>query len=242
MGSSYVNTLVACDSSFMIHSLKEFHIPGIDYTFSINTTHVAMLLVSIFIIIMAVIARVKINKVKPDDTPGMFQNAIEIIVEMLGTMVDGIMGKNANKFVNYISTLFLFIIISNISGLFGLRPPTADYGVTLCLGLITFILVQFNVIKKNKVVHFAALFQPIWFLFPINLIGEFAVPLSLSLRLFGNVMSGTVLMGLIYDLLKPFTIAYPAVLHAYFDLFSGCIQAYVFCMLTMVYVNDKIAD
>ena len=55
-------------------------------------------------------------------------------------------------------------------------------------------------------------------------------------------MSGTVLMGLIYDLLKPFTIAYPAVLHAYFDLFSGCIQAYVFCMLTMVYVNDKIAD
>ena len=90
--------------------------------------------------------------------------------------------------------------------------------------------------------HFTALFQPIWFLFPINLIGEFAVPLSLSLRLFGNVMSGTVLMGLIYDLLKPFTVAYPALLHAYFDLFSGCIQAYVFCMLTMVYVNDKIAD
>jgi F-type H+-transporting ATPase subunit a len=98
----------------MIQSLKEFHIPGIDYTFSINTTHVAMLLVSVFIIIMAIVARVKINKVKPDDTPGMFQNAIEIIVEMLGTMVDGIMGKNANKFVNYISTLFLFIIISNI--------------------------------------------------------------------------------------------------------------------------------
>lgn len=96
MGSSYVNTLVACDSSFMIQSLKEFHIPGIDYTFSINTTHVAMLLVSVFIIIMAIVARVKINKVKPDDTPGMFQNAIEIIVEMLGTMVDGIMGKNAN--------------------------------------------------------------------------------------------------------------------------------------------------
>mgnify|MGYP000755364148 FL=1 len=109
-------------------------------------------------------------------------------------------------------------------------------------GLITFILVQFNGIKKNKGGHFAALFQPIWFLFPINLIGEFAVPLSLSLRLFGNVMSGTVLMGLIYDLLKPFTIGYPALLHAYFDLFSGCIQAYVFCMLTMVYVNDKIAD
>jgi len=56
------------------------------------------------------------------DRPGFFQNIIELIVEMLQTMVEGIMGKNANKFVNYMSTLFLFIIISNISGLFGLRP------------------------------------------------------------------------------------------------------------------------
>ncbi|MGN0317204.1 MAG: F0F1 ATP synthase subunit A [Lachnospira sp.] len=222
----------------MIKTLYE--IPGTNV--AINTTHVSMLIVSVFIIVMAIIARVRISKVDASDTPGLFQNAIEIIVEMLGSMVDGIMGKNSNKFVNYISTVFLFIIISNISGLFGLRPPTADYGVTLCLGLITFILIQFNGIRKNKGKHFTALFQPIWFLFPINLIGEFAVPLSLSLRLFGNVMSGTVLMGLIYDLLYPYTVAYPALLHAYFDLFSGCIQAYVFCMLTMVYVNDKIAE
>ena len=237
-----MNTLSACESSFMIKSLYNFRIPGIDYDFSINTTHVAMLIVSVFIIIMAIIARVKISRVDASDTPGMFQNAVELIVEMLTTMTDGIMGKNANKFVNYISTVFIFIIISNISGLFGLRPPTADYGVTLALGLITFVLIQFNGIKKNKIKHFTALFQPIWFLFPINLIGEFAVPLSLSLRLFGNVMSGTVLMGLVYDLLGPYTVAYPALLHAYFDLFSGCIKAYVFSMLTMVYVNDKIAD
>ena len=75
------------------------------------------------------------------------------------------------------------------------------------------------------------LFQPIWFLFPINLIGEFAVPLSLSLRLFGNVMSGTVLMGLIYDLLKPFTIGYPALLRCLLRLvlrlYSGVCILYV---------------
>jgi F-type H+-transporting ATPase subunit a len=237
-----MTSFVACESSFMIQSLYSFRIPGIDYDFSINTTHVAMLIVSVFIIVMAIVARLQINKAEATDTPGAIQNVAELIVEMLGSMVDGIMGKNASKFVNYISALFIFIIISNISGLFGLRPPTADYGVTLALGLITFVLIQFNGIKKNKVKHFTALFQPIWFLFPINLIGEFAVPLSLSLRLFGNVMSGTVLMGLIYDLVGPYTVAYPAVLHAYFDLFSGCIQAYVFSMLTMVYVNDKIAD
>jgi F-type H+-transporting ATPase subunit a len=235
-------SMVACDSSFMIKKLYEFRIPGIDYAFSIDTTHVAMLIISIFIIVVAILARRAINKANATDTPGTFQNIIELIVEMLGNMVDGIMGKNAPRFVNYISALFIFIIISNISGLLGLRPPTADYGVTVALGIITFILVQFNGIKKNGIKHFTALFQPFFLLFPINLIGEFAVPLSLSLRLFGNVMSGTVLMGLIYDLVNPYTVAYPALLHAYFDLFSGCIQAYVFCMLTMVYVNDKIAD
>lgn len=237
-----MTSMVACDSSFMIKSLYTFRIPGIDYDFNIDTTHIAMLLVSVFILIVAIIARVRINKANASDTPGMFQNVIELIVEMLRSMVEGIMGKNANRFVNYISTLFLIIIVSNISGLFGLRPPTADYGVTLALGLITFFLVQVNGIRKNGVKHFTAMFQPIWFLFPINVIGEFAVPLSLSLRLFGNVMSGTVLMGLIYDLVNPYTVGYPALLHIYFDLFSGCIQAYVFSMLTMVYVNDKIAD
>ena len=120
MGSESLTTMVAGDSSFMIKTLYTFKLNGV--SLNIDTTHVALLLVSVFILVMAVIARIKINKVDASDTPGMFQNAIEIIVEMLGTMVDGIMGKNANKFVNYISTLFLFIIISNISGLFGLRP------------------------------------------------------------------------------------------------------------------------
>lgn len=234
--------MVALDSSFMISSFYKFRIPGIDYDFSINSTHIAMFFVSLIIIILAIVARIKINKVNAEDTPGTFQNIVEMVVEMLHNMVVGIMGPNAGKFANYVMALFIFLIVSNLSGLFGLRPPTADYGVTLSLGLITFVLIQFNGIKKNKAGHFTALFQPLPFLFPINIIGEFAVPLSLSLRLFGNVMSGTVLVGLIYDLVNPYTLGYGALLHAYFDVFSGCIQAYVFCMLTMVYINDKIAD
>jgi len=139
--------------------------------------------------------------------------------------------------------LFIFLILSNLSGLFGLRPPTADYGVTLPLGLITFGIIHYNGIKKNKVKHFTSLFEPFALLFPINLIGEVAVPLSLSLRLFGNILSGTVMMGLIYGMLPLLVkLGMPAALHVYFDIFSGCIQTYVFCMLTMVYVNDKISD
>ena len=226
---------------FYVYGHLPIHIGGV--TVYITTTHICLAIVMAALIIFAIAANRKIKKADPTKAPTGFLNVIELLVETLDNLVKSNMGKTlAPKFKNYIGVIFMFLVTCNLSGLFGLRPPTADYGVTLCLGLITFILVQFNGIKKNKVGHFAALFQPIWFLFPINLIGEFAVPLSLSLRLFGNVMSGTVLMGLIYDLLKPFTIAYPAVLHAYFDLFSGCIQAYVFCMLTMVYVNDKIAD
>ncbi|MBQ3967947.1 MAG: F0F1 ATP synthase subunit A, partial [Lachnospiraceae bacterium] len=153
------------------------------------------------------------------------------------------MGKNAKKFANYIGTIFIFILICNISGIFGLRAPTADYGVTLCLGLITFVMIHYNGFKKNKVGHVTALFKPIPLLFPINFIGEVATPLSLSLRLFGNVMSGTVMLGLWYGMMPLlFTIGIPVALHFYFDLFSGAIQTYVFCMLTMVYVSDKISD
>lgn len=78
---------------------------------------------------------------------------------------------------------------------------------------------------------------PIWF--PINLISEIAVPISLSLRMFANVLSGTVMMALVYGLLGKIAIIWPAALHVYFDLFSGAIQTYVFCMLTMTYISQN---
>lgn len=227
--------------SFMIKLLKEIKIGN--STVHITTTHVCLVFITLIIMIFALVVNRKIKAADAGDTPGMLQNIAEMIIETIDNMVKGIMGTNARRFVNYIATLFIFVLLSNISGLFGLRPPTADYGVTLPLGLITFFLIQYNGIKANKSSHFTDLFKPIWFLFPINLIGEFAVPLSLSLRLFGNVMSGTVLMGLIYGLLpRLITIGVPSVLHVYFDIFSGCIQAYVICMLTMVYITDKIGD
>lgn len=224
---------------FYIKYLLEYKLFG--HTFYLTTTHISIIIVMVLILIFAVCANRKMKN--PDEIPGTFQNIVELIVEMLDNMVRGIMGENARRFVNYLSTIFIFILISNISGLLGLRAPTADYGVTLPLGLITFALIHYNGIKKNKMAHLTNLFQPFALLFPINLIGELAVPLSLSLRLFGNVMSGTVMMGLLYGLTPIFVqIGIPAVLHVYFDIFSGAIQTYVFCMLTMVYVNDKIAD
>ena len=81
---------------------------------------------------------------------------------------------------------------------------------------------------------------PFWA--PINIIGDVAVPISLSLRLFANVLSGTVMLALVYALLAKIAYIWPAALHVYFDLFSGAIQTYVFCMLTMTYISDAIGD
>ena len=175
------------------------------------------------------------------DVPGTFQNIIEFGMEMLENMTTGILGSSANRFANYIGTIFLFILFCNLSGLFGLRTVTADFGVTFLLGLVTFAIVQYQGIKNHGVGHFTGLFQPLPVLFPINLIGEFANPISISLRLFANMLSGVIIMGLWYGMMPVLLkIGIPAALHVYCDLFSGCIQTYVFCMLTMVYVNDKL--
>ena len=168
------------------------------------------------------------------------QNGVERVVEMLDGMVKSNMGAHAKRYRNYIGSIYIFILFSNISGLVGLRPPTADFGVTLPLGVITFFIIQYNNIRYNKFGAFTDLFKPIPFLFPINLIGEIAVPFSLSLRLFGNVLSGTIMMSLIYSLLSDFAVGWPGILHVYFDVFSGAIQTYVFCMLTMAFTMQKI--
>ena len=174
-----------------------------------------------------------------DDVPAGFQNVVELIVEMLDGMVDSTMGKNGRNFRNYIGTIFIFILVSNLSGLLGLRPPTADYGTTLPLGLMTFILIFVNKIRYQKVSGFIkGLCDPWVFWAPINVIGDIAVPISISLRLFANILSGTVMMALVYGLLSKIAIIWPAALHVYLDMFSGAIQTYVFCMLTMTYLAD----
>ena len=231
--------ILAADADFMIHSLTKLNVFGQEVY--LTTTHVSLLIVCVGLIIFAAVVRGKLRDT--DGKPGGLQNAAEMIVEMLDGMVKSCMGsKTAVKYRNYIGSLFLFLLISNISGLLGLRPPTADYGVTFPLGLITFVLIQYNNIKWNKFRAFTDLFQPIPVLFPINLIGELAVPFSISLRLFGNVVSGTVIMALIYGLLSKVAFLWPGVLHAYFDIFSGAIQTYVFCMLTMVFISQKIPE
>lgn len=231
------------DIDIMVHGLFSYELFG--QTFWITTTHVCFFIVMLILLGFSFAANRAMKHAS--EVPTGFQNVVELIVEMLDKMVHGVMGKKGDKFVNYIGTIFIFILVSNISGLFGLRPPTADYGVTLPLALMTFCIIHFCQFKYQTPKQIwtdmcspLPPWLPIWF--PINLISEIAVPISLSLRLFANVLSGTIIMALIYALLSKFAYFWPGALHAYFDIFSGCIQTYVFCMLTMTYVSNAIGE
>ena len=231
------------DIDVMVHGLFKYSFFG--HEVWITTTHVSLFIVMIILIAFSIVAGHFMKKAT--EVPGGFQNVVELIVEKLDGMVDSTMGRNGTKYYNYIGTVFIFILFSNISGLIGLRSPTADYGVTLPLGVLTFILIHFNQFKYQKprdiwkdMCSPLPPWLPVWL--PINLISEIAVPVSLSLRLFANVLSGTIMMALVYGLLGWFATIWPAALHVYFDLFSGAIQTYVFCMLTMTYINNAIGE
>lgn len=225
----------------MIHGIFSYQFFG--HTVWITTSHVCILIVMLLLLIFAFAANRRLAQAA--EVPAGFQNVVELIVEKLDGMVDGTMGKEVGaKFSNYIGTVFLFVLLSNVAGVFGLRPPTADYGTTLALALITFALIQITKIK-NRSAGFIwrdlcsplPPWLPLWA--PINVISMIAVPISLSLRLFANVLSGTVMLALVYGLLGRLAFIWPAALHIYFDLFSGAIQTYVFCMLTMTYIGQN---
>lgn len=222
---------------FFIHGVFSHNLFGQELW--ITTSHVCLLIVLLVIVAFCIAANITMKNAQ--EVPTGFQNFVEMVVSLLDGIVEGAMGKNAVAFANYIGTIFIFILLSNISGIFGLRPPTADYGVTLPLGIMTFCIIHFNKFKHQKVKGvLKGLCDPWVFWAPINIIGDLAVPVSLSLRLFANVLSGTVMMALIYTLMSKVALVWPAALHVYFDLFSGAIQTYVFTMLTMTYVNDAI--
>ena len=170
---------------FFIHGYPDTKFTIFGWDIYLTTTHISMIIVIATILIFALVANRAIKKANPDKVPGPFLNLIELIVESLDGMVASSMGtKKALRFRNYVSALFLFILVCNLSGLLGLRPPTADYGVTFPLALMTWVLIQFNGFKYQKFGKIKGLFEPIFLFFPMNLISEFSTPISMSLRFF----------------------------------------------------------
>ena len=190
---------------------------------------------------LAVFVRIKLKSFKA--VPAGFQNMVEIAVDMMNNLVKSTMGGKMQFLGGYFFAVFAFIIVSNYSGMFGLRPPTSDIATTLPLGLSTFVLIHYAGIKTQPKKYFKEYLKPIFLFLPFNILGELSKPISLSFRLFGNVLGGLILMQIIYSMLPPvLTYILPDVLHAWFDIFVGALQAFVFTMLSLTFINLKVTD
>ena len=188
--------------------------------------------------------------------PSKRQLVAEKAVLMITSMVTGVMGKRNAHWAPYIGTLLLLSAFSSLSSLTGLRPPTADLNVTLGWALVTFVMIQATKIKYHGFGGWLKGFaEPVVVMTPMNIISELATPISMSFRHFGNIAAGLVITSLIYGALAAlsgavlgwipilgdiplFQVGLPALLSIYFDLFTSCLQAYIFCMLTMVFVSN----
>lgn len=224
---------------FNNHIIATFKLFGIDirFTDTILNTWIIMAILILF----AIVVRIKLNKFKDVPETG-FQNFIEAIVEAMDSFVSSNMGIKYKYFGNWFFGVFAFVLFSNLFGLLSFRAPTADLATTGALAFTTFILIHFMGIMTAKGSYFKAYLEPVPFLLPINIISEFATPVSLSFRLFGNILGGTIIMGLVYSLPAYVKVGIPAALHVYFDVFAGALQTFIFVMLSMAFIGDKIPE
>ncbi|WP_333859678.1 F0F1 ATP synthase subunit A [Clostridium sp.] len=195
----------------------------------------------VIILILAVLAKIFTRNMRR--LPDKRQNVIEMIVEAVQNLVKDNMGKEYISFVPYVGTLAIYILVMNIAPvIIGLKAPTEDLSVAVGLALITFVLVQFNAIKRTGLKsYFLGYAKPNVVLVPLNIVERIVLPVSLSLRLFGNLTAGAVIIGMVYKGLGNIAwfsqLLIPIPLHAFFDLFDGSIQMLVFVMLTIMNIK-----
>ena len=150
----------------------------------------------------------------------------------------GIVGEKGKRYIPYLITIIIFIGISNLFGIFGVKPPTKDITLPGVLALFTIVLVQIASWRaRGAKGYFKSFIEPVPVVAPINILELGIKPLSLCMRLFGNVLGAFVIMKLLEAVVPVFA---PPVASLYFDLFDGCIQAYVFTFLTALYLKEAV--
>lgn len=240
---------------FTIHVAKVVKIFGLEIWITESMIN-AWIISGVLILIAFIINRVLKD---PKKVPSGVQNVAEFLVDSLDKFAVTTMGESGKKFGSFYGSMLMFLMVCNISGLFlgpnigaaeagspkvlidFMRPPTADFALTFALALITFMMIEGFAIKEHGVFKWLkSLTEPMWPMTPLNVIGELANPISLSFRLFGNILGGTIIMGLYYNLPWWTLAGIPVVLHAYFDIFAGLLQAFIFVMLSMTFVSSAI--
>ena len=211
-----------------IHPL--WHLYG--WTFHSDTL-ISAWIVTAVLIAFAVFVRTTLKM-----RPGLLQSTVELGTESLNGILVERIGEKGRKYFPFIATLFLFIITSNWLGVlpFELKSPTADLNTTAGLAILTIILVQaFGMIDKGPIRYFKRFFEPNPVFFPLNVIEELAKPLSLSVRLFGNIFGKETIIVILSGLVA-LPLFYPIPILA-LSLLIGAIQAYIFMLLAVFYIS-----
>jgi len=208
-----------------------------------TTVYVTQTLLSTWIvmgvlILLAVVVRLRVSSFRT--IPSRAQNVVETLVETMSNFTKSTMGEAFEGFGAWFFGIFAFILLSNYAGLARLRPPTADLAVTAALALSTFLMIHITGIRKQRLRYLKSYISPNPIFLPLNLIGEISKPLSLGFRLFGNMLGSVVIVNLVYYMLPWFlSFVFPDILHAYFDIFAGALQAFIFTVLSMTFIQQK---
>lgn len=208
---------------------------------------VSSLIITTVLCVLFVYLGAQIKKADPLEKPKGAVLMVETVVNILQNYFHEIFATSPmeTKLIPYFSVIGIFIFLSNISGLYCLESPTSNFSITLTLGLITFALIQMTAFKKKGIGAYVK--DMLWP--PTNILSAISPLISLSMRLFGNIVSGGVLMAIIYaatDLASnwlfgfiPINIVGPViapVLHAYFDIFAGFVQTFIFVTLSSIFI------
>lgn len=174
--------------------------------------------------------------------PSKRQVVLETIYKYVEGLVSDNMGNSYISYIPYVGTLVVYLLCLNLIGVIGIDPPTSNLSVAAGLGISTFFVVNGTALAKNGVWGYTKAFgQPYAFMIPINIMERVVLPVSLTLRLFGNMYAASLLVGMIYSALAKVNmfaqIGLPIIAHGYFDLFDGTIQMLVFTMLTIINIK-----
>lgn len=199
----------------------------------------AVVVTWIIMAVLVLLSRCLVRNLKVEN-PGKKQLLLEAGVASIYSFFEEIVGEKGRRYIPYLSTVAIYIGIANLIGLFGFKPPTKALNVTAALAVMSIILVQYAGIHAKGVKGWLKSFaEPSPIIAPINVMELFIKPLSLCMRLFGNVLGAFVIMELLKIVVPLFV---PVAFSCYFDIFDGLIQAYVFVFLTGLYIEEAVEE
>ena len=198
-----------------------------------ESVFVTWLIMAVVILLCAIFVRnLKVTN------PGKGQLLLETAVSGIYSFFEDILGEKGKRFIPYLMSVGIYIGIANLIGILGFKPPTKDINVTASLAILSIILIELSgVLAKGGRGWLKSFAEPMVVILPINILEIFIRPLSLCMRLFGNVLGSFVIMELL-KMVVPAIL--PAVFSCYFDIFDGLIQAYVFVFLTALFIKEAI--